>query len=135
MSRPKTDQLLTALIAQLPPAGQDWAVERQDAWLDLMRTALRMRHGGGVPAPAMDVYTHLKGTAALKPAPRPKPTYPFIIDEQGFAKNGKTQKRIMPSEVEGDLFDLRGMDGDMKTITWADDSTGLNGVNFNIAAA
>ena len=68
------------------------------------------------------------------PAPKPAPSYPFIIDHDNLAKNGRTKKPILPSEVTDALYDLRGMDGDMKTITWADGSTGLNGADLSIVA-
>ena len=67
------------------------------------------------------------------PAKRPTPSYPFIIDEQGYARNGKTKDRILPDQVSDILFDLRGIDGDAAAIVWADDSKGLNGANITIA--
>lgn len=70
------------------------------------------------------------------PAPKAKPVYPFIIDEQGYARKGKGDKRrITPDEVTDALYDLRGLEGDMATIRWADDSTGLNGRDLTIVAA
>ena len=69
------------------------------------------------------------------PAKRPDPVYPFIIDKDNVAKNGKTRKPVLPREVTDILYDLRGLDGDMKTIIWADDSTGLNGRDLTIVAA
>jgi hypothetical protein len=33
--------------------------------------------------------------------------------------------RIMPADVAGILVDKRGQSGDLATITWADDSTGI----------
>ena len=77
-------------------------------------------------------------SAPAKPAaapPKPAaPRYPFLIDEMGFARNGKG-KRIMPAEITDTLYDTRGLDGDLKTIIWADGSTGLNGKDLVIVAA
>lgn len=80
-------------------------------------------------APA-DEAQKLANVVKPRPAPapaKPAPSYPFIIDKENFARNGKTQKRVLPGEVTDIMFDLRGLAGDAKHITWADDSTGLNG--------
>lgn len=91
-----------------------------------------------------DRVTALRGVApesvttasAPKPAPveKSKPKYPFFIDTDGKAKN-KQGKRILPGDVTDILYDLRGIDGDIGTITWADDSQGLNGADLTISGA
>jgi hypothetical protein len=80
--------------------------------------------GGKQPAPQ-----------AFKPVVvKPKPQFPFYIDEQGAARK-QDGSPVKASEVKGELVDLRGQDGDMKTIRWADGSTGLNGADLTIVAA
>ena len=79
------------------------------------------------------------GGATPKPAPpvkKPDPIYPFIIDQDNVVRNGRTKKPILPTDVMGQtIHDLRGMDGDLKTIVWADGATGLNGADCNIIGA
>ena len=71
---------------------------------------------------------------AAPPPPKPAPVYPFIVDTDNIAKNGKTKQPVTPEQVGGEtLYDLRGMDGDMKTIQWADGSAGIINFNGNIA--
>jgi len=84
-----------------------------------------------VTSPGLKPLSQLPKTALLFEKPEPK--FPFYIDEQGNALNG-AGKPIKASEVKGDLVDLRGMDGDVKTIKWADGSTGLNGADLTIVA-
>jgi len=130
MARPKRDSLIAAMIAKLPEDG-DWPVERQLSWLHLMAMAFGTVYGG-------DAASHL-GKANL-PSPQTlkpvvvKPQHPFYIDEKGFAKR-QDGTRIKASEVKGEIIDLRGQDGDMKTIQWADGTTGLNGADLTIIAA
>ena len=64
----------------------------------------------------------------------PEVSYPFIIDTEGVARNGRTKKPILPSDVTDTLYDLRGEAlADMRTIIWADGSTGINGADLAIA--
>ena len=74
--------------------------------------------------------------SAVKPrAPKPEPSYPFVIDQSGFARRGTGNRNpVRPDEVTDTIYDMRGMDGDMKTIVWADGSTGLNGRELTIVA-
>lgn len=130
MARPKRDPLIAAMIAKLPEDG-DWPVDRQLSWLHLMAMAFGTVYGG-------DAAAHLGKPQQTTPQTfKPvvvKPQFPFYIDEKGFAKR-QDGARIKASEVKGELFDLRGQDGDMKTIQWADGSTGLNGADLTIIAA
>ena len=65
-----------------------------------------------------------------------EPRYPFIIDQSGFARRGTGDRNaVRPDEVTDTIYDMRGIDGDMKTIVWADGSTGLNGRDLTIVAA
>ena len=41
----------------------------------------------------------------------------------------------MPNDVSDTLYDLRGDIADLRSIVWADDSTGLNGKDLTICAA
>lgn len=135
---PATDPLLAALIAKLPPADTDWPEQKQIGWLKLMAMAFAQIYGGdalahfGIPATP-------SAPQQAKPAPPPAkpkpPQYPFIIDKDGYARNGRTNARISPDQATDMIADLRGMDGDMKTIVWADDSQGLNGRDLTIVAA
>ena len=120
MARPKRDPLIAAMIAKLPEAGP-WPVEAQKAWLDLMAMTFGLVYGGSV-APFKPV--------VQKPL---APQYAFYIDADGKAKN-KSGKPITAKDVKGELFDLRGQDGDVKAIEWADGSTGLNGADLTIVA-
>jgi hypothetical protein len=140
MPRKKSDPLLAALIAKLPADGTDWPVDKQMAWLNLMAMAFATVYGGNaaerlaaVEKPAQSVAS-VVASASPAPSKPAKPKYPFIIDEQGFAKKA-SGIRILPADVTDILYDLRGIDGDMNTIVWADESTGLNGRDLTIAAA
>lgn len=130
MTRPKRDPLIAAMIAKLPEGGE-WPVERQLAWLHLMAMAFGTVYGG-------DAAAHL---GSKQPAPQTfkpivvnQPQFPFYIDMDGQARN-RVGKPINAKDVQGDLVDLRGQDGDMKTIRWADGTTGLNGADLTIIAA
>jgi len=71
----------------------------------------------------------------FKPVAPPKPAHKFIIDTDGYARRTSNNKRVSPSEVDDIIGDLRGFDGDMKTIRWADESMGLNGHDLTIVGA
>lgn len=130
MARPKRDPLIAAMIAKLPESGE-WPVDRQLAWLNLMAMAFGTVFGG-------DAAAYLRADKPLPaqftpPPVKPKPVYAFYIDNDGKAKN-QHGKPIKSGEVKGELYDLRGQDGDVKTILWADGSTGLNGADLTIVA-
>ena len=129
MSRPKRDALIAAMIAKLPD-GDEWPVDRQLAWLHLMAMAFGTVYGGDAAA---HLGTKPPAPATFKPVVKAKPQFQFYIDEQGNALNA-AGKPIKATDVKGDLVDLRGMDGDVKTIKWADGSTGLNGADLTIIA-
>ena len=137
----KSDPLLAALIAKLPPSDAEWHVDRQLAWLHLTAMAFGAVYGG-------DAAARLGGSAAeqakaatallVEPTPSARPSKPavtheFIIDEEGYVRRGNG-RRVMPSDVNDMIVDLRG-DSDLRTIVWADDSTGLNGQDLTIVAA
>ena len=67
--------------------------------------------------------------------PKPAMRFPFIVDKDGYVRQGMTNRRVMPSDVTDMIGDLRGMDADISAIIWADDSTGINGADLNIVAA
>lgn len=131
MARPKRDPLIAAMIAKLPETG-DWPVDRQLSWLNLMAMAFGTVYGGD--AAARLTAPHVSPLPAATPFhPKPKTAYQFYIDESGKVRNQKGAQ-IKAIEVKGDLYDLRGQDGDVKTIQWADGSTGLNGADLTIIA-
>ena len=141
MAKPKSDPLLAALIAKLPD-DKDWPVERQLAWLNLMAMAFGAVYGGDAAARlkaepytplVLDRRDVLDMRSVNPPAPKPKPKPTFYVDVDNYARKTNGD-RIVASEVHGPLVDLRGLDGDMKTIIWADDSTGLNGRDLPIMA-
>lgn len=139
MTRKKADPLLAALIDKLPPVGSPWSDAQQLAWLKLMAMAFGSVYGGNVAAMlggSSAPSEPAKATPAQPPPPPPKRevTYPFIIDQEGIARNGRTKKQVLPSEVTDTLFDLRGeANADMRTIVWADGSMGINGADLAIA--
>lgn len=135
MSRKKSDPLIAALISKLPEPNKEWPVDNQIAWLNLMAMAFGTVYGGDAAARLGARADQPRTASAFAPvAQRPaKPSFPFYIDEQGFAKN-KAGKRVKANDVTGELYDLRGQDGDMRGIIWADDSKGLNGANLVVVA-
>lgn len=137
MARPKAaDPLIAALIAKLPAPGADFPPAKQKAWLKLMAMAFGAVYGGDVAASLEDEATAKPAPArAAPPPPKPKPSFPFVIDAEGFVRRGNGNKaRVKPDEITDTIYDLRGMDGDLRAIVWADDSTGLNGRDLNIAS-
>jgi len=130
MARTKRDPLIAAMIAKLPDG--EWPVDRQLAWLNLMAMAFGTVYGGDAAAHLIRIPASAQ---TFKPVVvKPKPQFPFYIDEQGAARK-QDGSPVKASEVKGELVDLRGQDGDMKTIRWADGSTGLNGADLTIVAA
>lgn len=122
MPRHKFDPLLSALISKLPPAGTEWPMDRQLAWLNLMAMAFGTVYGG-------EAAGQLAAERAKKPVVPSKPfkpiEYPFYIDKNCYARK-RGGERILPKDVgAGTLHDLRGEDGDLRSIVWADDSKGL----------
>lgn len=129
MARPKRDPLIAAMIAKLPDDGEAFPQDKQQAWLELMAMAFRTAYGGAVSAPTPSA--SLPATPPLKPAP--ETLHAFYIDKSGAAmKRGGIP--VKPSQVKGELVDLRGIDGDLKTILWSDGTMGLNGADLTIVA-
>jgi hypothetical protein len=143
MARPKSaDPLIEALIKKLPPSDTEWPVEKQIAWLNLMALAFGTLYGGdaaarltaadaprrrGAAPPASNVST----LPSRKSKPNP---HNFYVDHEGYARRNNGD-RIMPKDVRDTLYDHRGIDGDMKTITWADDTQGIGGLGGTVVAA
>lgn len=71
---------------------------------------------------------------AAPPAPKkPDIAYPFIIDKDGYVRRGSGKKdRVLPSDVNDIVCDMRGINGDISDIVWADDRTGLLGADLTI---
>lgn len=132
MPRLKSDPLLAALIKKLPTPGNEWPVDQQLAWLNLMAMALGAVYGGDAAAKL--------GKAEVKPVfmpVQPKPKAPkggFYIDDTGMVRNA-AGKRVLPKDVTSEIYDTRGEAGDLRSIVWADNSTGLNGADLTITSA
>ena len=124
MPKVKSDPLIAALISRLPANGVEWPTDQQLAWLRLMAMAFGTVYGGDV-AIRVGQSGHAAPIAPLALVPKPKkPEHRFVIDEKGYARKG-TGERVMPDQVDGEMFDKRGIDGDMRTIIWADETQGL----------
>src|SRR5690606_6414957 len=131
MASTKTDPLIAALLVKLPPSGSEWPVDRQIAWLKMMAQAFGVVYGGDAVA-KMETQEVEAPRVAPPPPPKPKkPNYKFVIDEKGFVKRGNGQ-RVMPSDIDAEVVDLSNGAVDMRQITWADDSQGLNGADITI---
>ena len=87
----------------------------------------------------------LQGSAPTLPAPQPaKPAaapkppqaaYRFMIDENGVVMRTKDGKPVLPGDITSEIYDVRGQAGDLRSIVWADGSTGLNGADLTIVGA
>jgi hypothetical protein len=141
LARPKKNPLIQALIAELPDAGTEWPVEKQIGWINMMTMAFGIVYGGDAAqqmtakSDAQDVKP-VASQAKFDAVKKPKvASYEFIIDEGGYVRNGKTSEQLSPSDVAGKtVYDMRGMDGDMSSLIWADGSKGLNGADINISS-
>lgn len=129
----KQDPLIAALIAKIPPSEATWPVDGQLAWLRMAAMAFGAVYGGD----AVSVFAG-KPASSFSPVtvPQRAPSigHPYLIDESGFVRNAKNGKRVNTKDIDGSIFDTRGQDGDMRTIVWADNSTGVNGKDFVISA-
>jgi hypothetical protein len=150
VSRTKRDPLIAAMIAKLPD-GDEWPVDRQLAWLHLMAMAFGTVYGGDAAARLVQVPSTPTATPVpdryhealrlfdkwIEPPPttpvEAKPQWKFYVDEEGNARN-KHGQLINAKDVTSELVDLRGQDGDVRSIRWADGSTGLNGADLTIVA-
>jgi hypothetical protein len=66
---------------------------------------------------------------------KPHPTaFKFIIDNQGVVRRGNGEP-VLPSDVTDIIHDYRDGEADLRSIIWADGSTGLNGQDLTIVAA
>ena len=131
MPKSKTDPLLAAVIAKLPPAGTEWPEDAQLAWLRMMAMAMGTVYGG-------DAVNQMgkAATVSLAPVLKRQPVgngHSFMIDKQGYARRASGE-RVLPKDVTGAIFDERGATSDMRSIVWADESTGLNGADLVIHA-
>jgi hypothetical protein len=137
LARPKKNPLIQALIAELPDAGTEWPVEKQIGWINMMTMAFGIVYGGDAAQQmtAQDV-KQAASPAKFGAVKKPKAaSYEFIIDEGGYVRNGKTSEQLSPTDVAGKtVYDMRGMDGDMSSLIWADGSKGLNGADINISS-
>ncbi|MCK9549127.1 hypothetical protein [Aquamicrobium sp.] len=136
MARTKTDPLISALIAKLPPSGEGWPVDRQIAWLKMMAQAFAVVYGGNAVAQLDAQEVAAPKAAPAPPPPKPEPKYPFVIDTQGYVRKSNAKgKRVLPGEIDNVVHDLSNGAVDLRSIIWADDSTGLNGADLTIVGA
>lgn len=134
----KPDPLIAALIARLPAEGQPFETDKQIAWLNMMAMAFGTVYGGDAASRlgANQPTAAPAKPAPAAPAPKREPSYPYVIDTKGYVrKTNATGKRVLPGEVDAEIYDLRGINGDLKTIVWADNSVGLNGQDLTITVA
>ncbi len=75
MSRKKSDPLISALIAKLPPAGADWPVDEQIKWLNLMAATVSMVYGGDA---VKKFASEAQPQPTRTPAPAPQPAAPAV---------------------------------------------------------
>lgn len=139
------DPLLSAMVDKLPAAGTPWQAADRQAWLTMMSNAFDVVYGGATGGSMARAHAPARPPARKRPAAKksrphappkkPKlvqPGPPFFIDRQGIARRAGGD-RIMPADVAGILVDKRGESGDLATITWSDDSTGIpRGVQLDI---
>lgn len=130
----KHDPLIAALIEKLPQQC-DWPVEQQMSWLRLMAMAMGHVYGGEVASCLDNQRAGTQAAAQSPPASVASPSFSsekiierhrFVIDKSGMALDTKRGEAINPEDIEGDfIVDERGIEGDVKTILWADGSTGI----------
>jgi hypothetical protein len=126
-----TDPLLAALIAKLPASEAPWPVDRQLAWLKMMAMGFATVYGGDVLSQMGNVQAaapEAPAKPAAPPAPAPrKIQQKFILDLDGIVKRSDTREPVNKVDVSGEILDLSNGTIDMRMITWADGSTGING--------
>ena len=84
-------------------------------------------------APTLSIPQPVKPAAAPKP---PQAAYRFMIDENGVVMRTKDGKPVLPGDITSrdEIYDVRKA-GDLRSIIWADGSTGLNGADLTIVGA
>lgn len=136
-----TDALIAALIDKLPAIGKPFPAEQRAAWLKMMAMAFDVAYGAGDELPDFlgtfggKAGGGMRDAASAAPAPpKPQPPGPrFIIDRQGYARNGDGEP-VLPGDVTDIIVDQRGETGDLGAIVWADGSMGVAGVQLDIQA-
>ncbi len=146
MPRPKKqiyDPLIQAMIDRLPKPGDEFPRVERERWLALMKANMDLVYGQtGEEQATLDLYQKVfpNGHEGIDPMAgavnfiektttkkfKPNLLPDFYVGEDGFCYS-KGGDRIMPEDVKDRLVDLRGPDGDIDVIKWADDSTGLKG--------
>lgn len=139
------DELVRALVRKLPAPGATFHAEQRVVWLKMMAMAFDVAYGVTDELPAFLPATREPGAMAevatsRQPhasAPNPAPTKAlprFLIDTDGIARLDSGE-RIMPSDIIGPIYDLRGELGDLGSITWADGSRGVLGHTLDISTS
>jgi hypothetical protein len=83
------------------------------------------------------VKLEIRAQPATTPASKRKPhptAFKFVIDHQGVVRRGNGEP-VLPSDVTDIIHDYREGEADLRSIIWADGSTGLNGQDLTIVAA
>lgn len=133
------DPVLSALIAKLPPGGTAWPLRKRVAWMQMLWLSFDLVYEAE-PGEAVELPSFLQAApssapaAAAPEAPKAPPApYAFFIDREGYARRADGE-RIMPEQVGGVLYDLRG-EGDLGSIVWANGSAGVGGLQIDISPA
>jgi hypothetical protein len=121
-----------AMIDRRQTAAQDVSqiVDLNKAYVEIPRTAPASPALRAVSVLSPDGSKMHAGTVEVSP---PRPQHECYIDHDGMARR-HDGVRIMPGDVIGALFDMRGETGDPGAIVWADGSRGVRGLQLNIAA-
>lgn len=138
----RSNSVVNALIEELPAPGTEWPAAQREAWLDLMRTAFTLAYGeapGSAPAAARKPARSAPAKAAKAKPAKAKPAKVhvdpgFHIDLEGYARDHKGS-RILPDDLNGPIYDMRGEAGDLGAIRWADETTGIKGLQLDITVS
>jgi hypothetical protein len=141
------DELVAAVVRKLPAPGKPFPAEARAAWLRMAAMAFDVSYGAAdeLPAflppsalPAAKEPAAMGDVVAFRPAqasPKATKVLPrFLIDTDGIAKLNSGQ-RILPGDVVGPIYDLRGELGDLSSIVWADGTRGVAGLHLEISTS
>ena len=154
----KADPMIAALLNKLPEPGQPWPIDQRIEWLNMLAMGFNMVFGVAdtihigktnitynrtEPLPGAPAGAEASANTGLRPQVAKQHPPRLFIDKDGFARRDpggvlrlvdQEYPRIMPGQVDDILFDDRGELGDLGSITWADNSTGVLGLQLEISA-
>lgn len=119
------DGLILAVLEKIPNTGAAWPKAKRKVWMGLIEQAFELAFSEGGEAVA--------ATEEPKPKADPRSAYRFYIDEDGVVRNVNGDP-VSASQVDDTIYDVRGIDGDVGSIMWADGKRGLNGADVMITA-